>query len=119
MDSLLGDLWWQGVAGSGTAKKRPIPPGKYIINLKLAKYSRWKLSGWLVYDFGRRLELTVIAGQFGLLCREGYRKVSKPSLKSAPRVTAFLWYLSQNRIGVTIFELISYLYFVGGQFLLF
>ena len=39
-------------------------------------YSRWKLSGWLVYDLGR-LELTVIAGQFGLLCREAYRKVSK------------------------------------------
>ena len=50
--------------------------GKYIINLKLTKYSRWKSSGWLVYDLGR-LELTVIAGQFGLVCREAYRKVSK------------------------------------------
>ena len=29
-----------------------------------------------MYDLGR-LELTVIAGQFGLLCREAYRKVSK------------------------------------------
>ena len=26
MDSLLGDFWWQGVAWSGTAKKRPITP---------------------------------------------------------------------------------------------
>ena len=31
-----------------------------------------------MYDLGR-LELTVIAGQFGLLCREAYRKVSKLS----------------------------------------
>ena len=69
MDSLLGDFWWQGVAGSGTAKKRPIPPGKYIINLILTKYSLWKSSGWLVYDLGW-LELTVITGQFGLLCRQ-------------------------------------------------
>ena len=53
-----------------------VPVGKYIINLKLTKYSRWKSSGWLVYNLGR-LELTVIAGQFGLLCREAYRKVSK------------------------------------------
>ena len=44
------------------------------MNLKLNKYSRWKSSGWLVYDLGR-LELTVIAGQFGHLCREAYRKI--------------------------------------------
>ena len=54
----------------------------YIINLKLTKYSRWKSSGWLVYDLGR-LELTVIAGQFGLLCREAYRKVSKQASMEA------------------------------------
>ena len=29
-----------------------------------------------MYDLGR-LEIIVIAGQFGLLCREAYRKVSK------------------------------------------
>ena len=54
----------------------PSHPGKYIINFKLTTYSRWKSSGWLVYDLGR-LELTVIAGEFGLLCREAYRKLSK------------------------------------------
>ena len=58
-------------------RRDPSHPGKYIIlNLKLTKYSRWKSSGWLVYDLGW-LELTVIAGQFGILCREAYRKVSK------------------------------------------
>ena len=35
-----------------------------------------------MYDLGR-LELTVIAGQFGLLCREAYRKVSKQSSMEA------------------------------------
>ena len=58
-----------GVVWSGTAQKRPIPPGKYIMNLKLTKYSQWKSSGLLVYDLSW-LELTVIAGQFGLLSRE-------------------------------------------------
>ena len=56
--------------------------GKYIINLKLTKHSRWKSSGWLVYDLGW-LKLTVIAGQFGLLCREAYRKVSKQASMEA------------------------------------
>ena len=56
--------------------------GKYIINLKLTMYSRWKSSGWLVYDLSR-LELTVIAGQFDLLCWEAYRKVSKLAIKQA------------------------------------
>ena len=46
------------------------------IELKLTKYSQWKLSGWLVCDLGR-LELTVSRGQFGRLCRQVYRKVSK------------------------------------------
>ena len=66
------------------AVHRRDPPylGKYIINLKLTKYSQWKLSGWLVYDLGQ-LELTVIAGQFGLLCREAYRKVSKQASMEA------------------------------------
>ena len=57
-------------------------PGKFIINLKLTKYSQWKSSGWLVYDLGR-MELTVITGQFGLLCREAYRKVSKQASMEA------------------------------------
>ena len=57
-------------------RRDPSQLGKYIINLKLTMYSQWKSSGWLVYDFGR-LGLTVIAGQFGLLCREPYRKISK------------------------------------------
>ena len=47
-------------------RRDPSQLGKYIINLKLTMYNQWKSSGWLVYDFGR-LELTVIAGQFGLL----------------------------------------------------
>ena len=63
-------------------RRDPSYPGKYIINLKLTKYSRWKSSGWLVYDLGR-LELIVIAGQFGLLCREAYRKVSKQASMEA------------------------------------
>ena len=35
-----------------------------------------------MYDLGR-LELTVISGQFGLLCREAYRKESKQAWKLA------------------------------------
>ena len=50
--------------------------GRYIMNLKLTKYSQWKLSGWLVCDLGR-LELVVSRGQSGLLCRQVYRKTSK------------------------------------------
>ena len=56
--------------------------GKYIIFLKLTKYCRWKSSGWLEYDLGR-LELTVIAGQFGLQCRETNREVSKQASMEA------------------------------------
>ena len=48
-------------------------PGNYVINLKLTKYCRWKLSG-LVCDLGR-LELIVITRQFGFLCRQ--KDVSK------------------------------------------
>ena len=54
----------------------PAHLNKNIINLKLTKYSQWKLSGWLVCDLGR-FELTVSRGQFGRLCRHVYRKVSK------------------------------------------
>ena len=61
MDSLHGDFLWQGYFGVALRRRDPSHPGKYIINLKLTKYSRWKSSGWLVYDLGR-LELTVIAG---------------------------------------------------------
>ena len=56
-------------------------PGKYIKNLKLTKYSKWKSSGGLVYDLDR-LELTVIAGQFGLLW-EAYRQLSKQASMEA------------------------------------
>ena len=63
-------------------RRDPSHTGKYIINLKLTKYSQWKSSGWLVNDLGR-LELIVIAGQFGLLCREAYRKVSKQASMEA------------------------------------
>ena len=46
-------------------------PGKYILNLKLTKYSQWKLSGsgWIVCDL-EPLKLTVITAQFGLICRQ-------------------------------------------------
>ena len=63
-------------------RRDPSHPGKYIINLKLTKYSQWKSSGGLVYDLGR-LDLIVITGQFGLLCREDYRKVSKQASMEA------------------------------------
>ena len=53
----------------------PSHPGMYIINLKLTNYSRWKLGGWPVCDL-ELLELTVITGQFDLLCRQAYRKVT-------------------------------------------
>ena len=75
------------MAWNGTEQKRPIPPGQVIINLKLIKYSRWKSSGWLVYNLGR-LELTVITGQFGLLYRQVYRKVSKQGCKQASKQTS-------------------------------
>ena len=55
---------------------------KYISNLKLSKYSQWKLSGWLVCDVGQ-VELAVIIGQFCLLCRQVYRKISKQARKQA------------------------------------
>ena len=63
-------------------RRDPSHPGKYIINLKLTKYSLWKSSGWLVYDLGQ-LELTAIAGKFGLLCRVAYRKVRKQASMEA------------------------------------
>ena len=58
------------------AVHRRDPPylDKFIINLKVTKYSRWKLGGWPVWDL-ERLELTVITGQFDLLCMQAYRKV--------------------------------------------
>ena len=56
------------------AVHRRDPPylDKYIINLKLNKYSWWKLGGRSVCD----LELTIITGQFDILCRQAYRKVT-------------------------------------------
>ena len=51
----------RGQLGVAVHRKDPSHPGKYIINLKLTKYSLWKSSGRLVFDLGRRLELTVIA----------------------------------------------------------
>ena len=71
-----------GVAWTGMHRRDPSHQGRCIINLKLTKYSRWKSSGWLVYDLGR-LEWMVIEGQFGLLCREAYRKVSKQASMEA------------------------------------
>ena len=50
--------------------------------MKMSKYSRWKLSGWLVCDLGR-LELTVITAQFCLLYGQVYRKGSKQACKQA------------------------------------
>ena len=59
MNSLIDDFLVAGVSSECHWH-----PGKYyIINLKLTKYSRWKLSGWLEYNLGR-LELTVITGQY-------------------------------------------------------
>ena len=71
-----------GLAGVALYRRDPSHPGKYVINLKLSKYSRCKSSGWLVYDFGQ-LELTVIAGQFGLQYMEVFRKVSKQASMEA------------------------------------
>ena len=56
----------------------PPNPGKY----RNRKCSQWKSSGHLVCDLGR-LELTVVTGQFGLLYRQVYRKVSKQACKQA------------------------------------
>ena len=62
-------------------KGDPTNPDKCIIvEFRLTKYSWWESSGWLVCDL-RRLELTNIAEQFGLICRQAYRKVSKPASK--------------------------------------
>ena len=53
---LLDDFWCKGVARSGTvALGRGTPPYKvkYILNLKLTQYNRWKLSVGLVCDLGQ------------------------------------------------------------------
>ena len=52
------------------ALHRRDPPylGKYIINLKLAKYSRWKLSGWLV-GCAKKLKVVQIKPIMGLWLR--------------------------------------------------
>ena len=66
MDSLLDDFWCKGIARSCTvALGRGNPPYQveYILNLKLTKYNRWKLSVWLVCDL-RQLKLTVIVGRY-------------------------------------------------------
>ena len=52
MDSLLDDFWSQGVGWRALHRRDPPYLSKYIIILKLTKYSRWKLSGWLVRDWG-------------------------------------------------------------------
>ena len=58
--------------------------GKYIINLKLTKFSQGRLGGVIVCDL-KRLKLTAITRQFGLLFRQAYRKVavSKHASKQA------------------------------------
>ena len=56
MDSLLGDFCFKGVAGSGTVALgggNPPYKVKYILNLKLTKYNRWKVSVWLVCELGQ------------------------------------------------------------------
>ena len=56
MDSLLGDFCCKGVARSGTValgRRNPSYKVKYILNLKLNKDIRWKLSVWLVCEFGQ------------------------------------------------------------------
>ena len=57
-------------------RRAPTYLRKYIIHLKLTKYNQWNLCGWLVCDSGP-LEWTVSRGQFGRLCRQLDRKVSK------------------------------------------
>ena len=54
----------------------PPNPGKYILNLKWTEGSQWKSSGHVVCDLVR-LEVTVVTGQYCLLYRQVYRKVSK------------------------------------------
>ena len=53
-------------------------------NLKLTKYRWWEKSGGLLCDSGQ-LELTVITGQFGLLCRQVYKKVSNQASNQASK----------------------------------
>ena len=49
VDTLLGDFWVSGGKDGLALHRRDLPyPDKYIIKLKLTKYSWWKLSGWLV-----------------------------------------------------------------------
>ena len=60
----------------------PPDPCKYIKNVKLTKYSRCKISGWLVCDL-RQLELTIITGKFGPFYRQVYRKVNKQASMQA------------------------------------
>ena len=57
---------------------------KYILNLKLSKYSRRKISGWQVGNLGW-LKLTVITGQFGIIGRQVYRRVSKQTSMQASK----------------------------------
>ena len=71
-----GGLWGWSESNLVALHRRDPSHLDNIINSKFTKYGLWKSSGWLVYDFDW-LELTVIAGQFGLLCRDAYKKVSK------------------------------------------
>ena len=60
---IFGGRGWDEMA----LHRRDTPyPGKYIINWKLTKYSRRKLSGWLLCDLWR-LEFTFITRKFGIL----------------------------------------------------
>ena len=82
----IDHLWsvgsWRIVCLGGSMEWHCIEETHPIGNSKLTKYRRSKSSGWLVYDLDR-LELTVIAGQFDLLCREAYWKVSKQTSMEA------------------------------------
>ena len=96
VESLLGDFWVSGGKDGLALHRRDLPyPGKYIIKLKLTKYSRWKLSGCVVCDLWQ-LELTVSRGQFGRLCRQVYRKVSKQESMQVSKLVC-------KKVGVTKF----------------
>ena len=75
-------------------RRDPPHAGRYIINLKLAKYSRWKLCGWPVCDLVW-LELTVITGQFDVLFRQAYRKVTARKQRSM-QVSKLEWKLVEE-----------------------
>ena len=63
---------------SGTRERSSNQPAQVY-----PKYSRWKLSEWLVYDLGGGNWLLL---QDSLLCRQVYRKVSKQENMQASKL---------------------------------